>query len=83
MIDVKNFRYVLNHKSIKIHLLIFGRVGAGFLSVVLSTLASVARGPGGHEKDNSGTLENGVIPSWTGEAGDIRVSSCAGLSWHM
>jgi hypothetical protein len=80
MIIVKNFRYVLNQRSKRIHRLIFDFDGADFFTVALSSLASVAFHPAGHDSDSSGTLENGDIPSWTGEVGDIRVSSCIPLS---
>lgn len=40
--NVKNLRYVLNQSSATIHRLIFSFGGAGFLTVVSSTLALVA-----------------------------------------
>lgn len=76
---MNNFRYVLNQRLNRIHLLTFRFFGAGFLGVVLSALASVARFPGGKDSDNSGTLEKGVMPSWTGEAGEMCVSTCVAL----
>lgn len=72
--NVKNLRYVLNQSSAIIHRLIFGFGGAGFLTVVSSTLALAAFCVVGHDSDSSGTLDSGVIPSWTGEAGESRVS---------
>ena len=75
---MKNFRYVLNQRLKRIHRLGFGLGGAGFFAtVVLRAAASVApRQPVGHDSDSSGTLENGVVPSWTGEPGNRWVSMC-------
>lgn len=72
--NVKNLRYVLNQSSASIHRLVFGFDGAGFLTVVSSTLASVAFAVVGMDRDSSGTLDSGVMPSWTGEAGESRGS---------
>lgn len=81
MMKVKNFRYVLNHKSASIHLGTFFFGVAGFDgTVVLRAVALMdsrrtAGFVAGHDNDRSGLLEFGVIPSCTGESGE-RCDSC-------
>jgi len=73
---VKNLRYVLNHSWKRIQRLTFGfffLAGAGFWG---GMAASRDLKPCGHDKDSSGTEENGVIPSWTGDVGFREVSMC-------
>lgn len=66
---VKNLRYVLNHRSARIHFGIFGFTGAGFLGTLVSSAVALmdprltAGLAVGHESDRSGMLGFGVIPS--------------------
>jgi hypothetical protein len=76
IMKVKNLRYVLNHRSARTHRGIFGFVGVGFFgTVVCSAVALIdprltAGLAAGHDRDRSGILGFGVIPSCTGESGD-------------
>lgn len=84
--NVKNFLYVLNQRSNKIHRLIFGFwcfSPAGFFTVVSSSAASVGLRPDGRDSDSSGTLVHGVMPWWMGEAGSNDVTMCIGLFCSM
>lgn len=73
--SVKNLRYVLNQSTNKIHRLIFSLgFAGGFSTIVVRHVASAFGSPAGHDKVKIGTLEKGVIPSWTGDVGDEMVS---------
>jgi hypothetical protein len=68
---VKNFRYVLNHRSNRIHLLIIGFTGLGILTAISEILTSLLIGlAAGLDNESSGTLERGVMPSWIGETAE-------------
>jgi hypothetical protein len=73
MMNVKNLRYVLNHRSANIHRGTFVFVGVGFFGTsVLSAVAFMdsrltAGLAAGQESDRSGLLGFGVMPECTCE----------------
>jgi hypothetical protein len=79
---VKNFRYVLNHRSNRIHLLIIGFTGLGILTAISEILTSLLIGlAAGLDNESSGTLERGVMPSWIGETAERWGSKPFGPFW--
>lgn len=82
MTKVKNFLYVLNHSTNKIHrLTFFLGFAVGFFSIMVANVASPGGFPVEHDKVKTGTLAYGVVawygvvPSWTGDAGDRPLMS--------